>query len=266
VPGLIPGAAQGKGLGLEFLRHVERCAVLLHVLDCATADPGRDPITDLDAIESELAQYHGSFGKLLAKPRLVALNKIDVPDAAELADLVMPELEARGLRVFQISAATHAGLRELAFALAELVTADRAARPAAEPTRVVLNPRPVDESGYTVEPDPAEPGGFIVRGDKPERWIRQTDFTNDEAVGYLADRLARLGVEDELARHGAQPGATVTIGEVSFDFEPAGDQFVPGRRGTDERIDSPTRTGAAERLAAKRARRSHQQSIGEDDQ
>src|SRR6202000_193540 len=87
VPGLIPGAAAGKGLGLTFLRHIERCSVLLHVLDCATLEPGRDPISDLDAIEAELAQYEGTLGDLLDRPRLVALNKVDVPEGAELAAL-----------------------------------------------------------------------------------------------------------------------------------------------------------------------------------
>src|SRR5215471_7353254 len=113
VPGLIPGAAQGKGLGLDFLRHVERCAVLLHVVDCATLEPGRDPISDLDALESELAQYEGTFGDMLEKPRLVVLNKIDVPEARDLAALVRADIEARGLRVYEVSAATHEGLREL---------------------------------------------------------------------------------------------------------------------------------------------------------
>jgi len=259
VPGLIPGAAAGKGLGLDFLRHVERCAVLLHVLDCATLEPGRDPISDLDTIEAELGQYEGTFGELLAKPRLVALNKVDVPEARELAEFVRPELEARGLSVFEISAASHEGLRALTFALAEAVAADRAARPAPEPPRIVLHPRAVDDSGFTVEPDAAEPGGFVVRGEKPERWVRQTNFENEEAVGYLADRLKRLGVEEQLTRLGAQPGAAVTIGYVTFDWEPTGgmadEEFAPTRRGFDERLGSSSRTRAEERLAAKKARR-----------
>src|SRR5579875_3005584 len=152
VPGLIPGAATGRGLGLEFLRHVERCAVLLHVLDCATLEPGRDPLSDLDALEDELAKYRGTFGELLGKPRLVALNKVDVPEARELADMVRPELEARGLPVFEVSAVAHEGLRPLLFALAEAVAADRAAHPAAEAPRIVLQPKAVDDAGFTVEP------------------------------------------------------------------------------------------------------------------
>ena len=263
VPGLIPGAAQGKGLGLDFLRHVERCSVLLHVLDCATLEPGRDPISDLDAVEAELAQYlspsAGLLGELLTKPRLVALNKIDVPEALELAELVRGELVARGLRVYEISAVSRAGLRELTFALAAAVEADRAARPAPEATRIVLQPRAVDDAGFTVLPDPAEPGAFVVRGEKPRRWVQQTNFDNDEAVGYLADRLARLGVEAELARQGAQPGAAVTIGDVTFDFAPSAgideEDYLPTRRGYDERLASDTRVRADDRLAAKKARR-----------
>jgi GTP-binding protein len=263
VPGLIPGAADGKGLGLEFLRHVERCALLLHVLDCATLEPGRDPLSDLDAVEAELAHYRGTFGALLGKPRLVALNKIDVAEARELGELVRPELEARGLRVFPVSAVSHEGLRELTFALAEAVAADRAARPEPEAARIVLHPRAVDDTGFTVSRD--DDGVFVVHGAKPERWVRQTDFTNDEAVGYLADRLKRLGVEDELTRLGAEPGAAVAIGDVTFDFEPAGGmdtEYQPARRGSDARLDGSSRTRAHERLAAKRARK----QPGEDEQ
>jgi GTP-binding protein len=261
VPGLIPGAAAGRGLGLEFLRHVERCAVLLHVLDCATEEPGRDPLSDLDALEQELAQYGGGLaGDLADRPRLVALNKIDVPAARELAELVRPELEARGLTVFEISAATREGLRELGFELAARVAAYRASRPDPESTRIVLRPTAVDDAGFTVEPDPADEGGFVVRGLKPERWVRQTDFNNDEAVGYLADRLAKLGVEDALAAAGAVAGVAVTIGGVTFDWEPTLRAAAAvlaggvGPRGSDARVSVNPRTGPAERLAAKRSR------------
>jgi len=261
VPGLIPGAASGKGLGLDFLRHIERCAVLLHVLDCATLDPNRDPISDLEAIEAELGAYSSAMGDLLERPRLIALNKIDVPEARELADFVTGELIRRGYRVFEVSAVSHEGLRVLNFAMAGLVAEHRASEPASAPARIVLRPSAVDESGFTVTPDPSGSGAFIVGGAKPERWVHQTQFDNDEAVGYLADRLARLGIEDELARQGAMPGATVIIGDFVFDFEPAGgitdEAYSPTRRGEDDRLADITRPNADERLAARRARRVH---------
>lgn len=237
VPGLIPGASQGKGLGLEFLRHVERCAALVHVLDCATLEPGRDPVSDLEAIEAELAAYGAGLGD---RPRLVVLNKVDVPEAADLAELVTPLLEERGYPVYPVSAATHQGLRELTFAMAAVVAQARAAAPPAEPTRIVLRPRPVDDAGFTVT---REGPLFRVRGERPERWVRQTDFGNDEAVGYLADRLARLGVEDRLVELGAQPGAEVVIGGEDgwvFDWEPsieAGAARLAGPRGSDTRLE-----------------------------
>jgi len=255
VPGLIPGAAEGRGLGLEFLRHIERCAVLVHVVDTATEEPGRDPLSDIDALEHELEQYGGLSGR----PRLVVLNKVDVPQGRELADLVAPELAARGLPVQLISAATGEGLRELSFALGGAVEAHRASQPPPEATRIVLRPRAVDEALFTVDPDPDPDGGFIVRGTKPERWVRQTDFTNDEAVGYLGDRLARLGVEKALSDAGAQPGAVVTVGDVSFDWEPmtpAGDvELTPSLRGTDVRVEDDHRVRAGVRREAKRSRR-----------
>jgi GTPase len=231
VPGLIPGASEGKGLGLEFLRHVERCHVLVHVVDCATEEPGRDPLTDLDVIEAELAAYGG----LADRPRLVALNKVDVPAARDLAELVRADLEARGLPVFETSVATHEGVRALSFALADEVARRRAAAPPPEPTRIVLRPAAIGESGFTVT---RRGESFVVTGEKPERWVRQTDFTNDEAVGYLADRLARIGVEDELVKQGAEPGAEVTIGDWTFDWEPAGAAYRPGPRGSDTRFES----------------------------
>ncbi|MBA8927663.1 GTP-binding protein [Kutzneria viridogrisea] len=259
VPGLIPGASDGKGLGLDFLRHIERCAVLVHVIDCATYETDRDPVSDYDALEAELAKYTPSLGGELAdRPRLVVLNKVDVPEAKELAEMVRAEFTERGLPVFEVSTASREGLRELTFALGAAVAEHRAAQPILEPTRIVLRPTAVDDSGFTVIADPEQPGGFIVRGERPERWVRQTQFSNDEAVGYLADRLARLGVEEALAKAGAVPGCPVTIGDVSFDWEPstpAGIAVLMTGRGSDVRLEQNNRIGAAERKAAKKARR-----------
>jgi GTPase len=270
VPGLIPGASQGKGLGLEFLRHVERCSVLVHVIDAATLEPGRDPMTDLEVIEAELAAYvmDDSLGgrPLTERTRLVAINKVDVPDARELAELVRPDLEARGLTVLLVSAATHQGLRELGFAMAQAVARARAELPSLEAPRVVLRPRAVDEKGFAVIREETPEGGrFRITGGRPVRWVRQTDFSNDEAVGYLADRLARAGVEDELVTAGARAGDTVLIGDgdeaVVFDWEPtlmAGAELLAGPRGSDLRLDEaarPTRDAKRQEYADRRAGR-----------
>ena len=259
VPGLIPGASEGKGLGLDFLRHIERCAVLVHVVDCATFESGRDPLSDIDALEEELAKYTPSLGGDLAdRPRVVVLNKIDVPEARELAELVKPDIEERGLQVLEVSTATREGLRELTYALGKVVEEYRATKPKQESTRIVLRPTAVDDEGFTVVDDPNSEGGFIVRGERPERWIRQTDFSNDEAVGYLADRLARMGVEEVLVKRGAVPGCSVTIGDLVFDWEPstpAGIAMTMTGRGTDLRLESNDRVGAHERKALKKARR-----------
>jgi GTP-binding protein len=260
VPGLIPGAAQGKGLGLEFLRHVERCAVLVHVLDCGTLDPGRDPLSDLDAIESELEQYKTSLSD---RPRLVVLNKADLPEGHDLADIVTPDLEARGYRVFTVSAVSHLGLRELTFALAEVIEQWRAAQPVEEATRIVLRPTAVDDLGFTVA---LEDDTYVVRGSKPERWVLQTDFSNDEAVGYLADRLARLGVEKKLADMGATPGVEVQIGEVVFDWQPTLlEEFASGMRGQDVRFENRSRTGAEQRRLEKDLRRAERLGLDLDE-
>ena len=264
VPGLIPGASEGKGLGLEFLRHVERCAVIVHVLDCATLEPGRDPISDYELIESELAAYADQIPPaedrvpLMERPRLAVLNKIDVPEARELAEFVRDELEARGLRVFEISAVSHEGLRPLSFALAETVAQARAEAPQPEEApRIVLRPRGRDEATFTIAR--RSRGGedfFLVRGEKPERWVRQTDFDNDEAVGYLADRLNNIGIEKELLRAGAKAGDMVVIGPEDsgfiFDWEPTmqtGAELL-GPRGTDLRVDENARPSRKQRRDA----------------
>ncbi|MFJ6679527.1 GTPase ObgE [Microbacterium sp. NPDC091382] len=257
VPGLIEGASEGKGLGLEFLRHVERCTALVHVLDCATLEPGRDPISDLDVILAELAAYPVPEGQipLLDRPQLVALNKLDVPEAKDLADLVRPELEARGFRVFDISTVSRDGLRQLTFALGEIVEEHRAALAAAPaPERVVIRPQG-SKKDFEIRVEGGTYGNiYRILGDKPVRWVQQTDFQNEEAVGFLADRLEKLGVEDELFRAGAQAGSTVVIGPgdgIVFDWHPSlgsAAELMTAPRGTDPRLDlNPRRTTSQRR-------------------
>lgn len=263
VPGLIPGAAQGKGLGLEFLRHIERCAVIAHVLDAATFETDRDPLSDLDVIETELAQYRSDLGEIEGyvplgeRERVVIVNKVDIPDGADMAQMQLAELQERGWPVFLVSAVSHSGLDQLRFHLAQMVADHRATLPAPVPSQraevelgqapqTPISVRRVSYQGEDV---------FEVRGSRPERWVAQTDFANDEAVGYLAERLARAGVEEELAQAGANPGDPVVIGPVEsgviFDWEPtlsAGAELL-GARGTDERLQTSTRATRRERKA-----------------
>jgi GTP-binding protein len=256
VPGLIEGASEGRGLGLEFLRHVERCSALLHVLDCATLEPGRDPISDLDVILAELGAYEVPEGQtpLLERPQFIALNKIDVPEARDLAELVRPDLEARGFRVFEISTVSHEGLRPLTFALGELVEKARAeAALETPPERVVIRPRG-SKKDFSIRVEGGTYGNvYRIMGEKPVRWVQQTDFQNEEAVGYLADRLEKLGVEDELFRLGAVQGSTVVIGEgdsIVFDWEPtmtSAAELMSAPRGTDPRLAPNARRTTSER-------------------
>ena len=268
VPGLIPGASEGKGLGLDFLRHIERTAVLAHIVDVATMEPGRDPISDIEALEHELDTYadaldmDSGLGDLRERPRLVVLNKMDIPEAKELAESLRADIEEKfGWPVYMISTATREGLDELKWALWDIVKRTRKKRrtmPIDEPQ--VIRPKALsrrgEDGGVEVVRDPMYPEGWLVTGEKVERWVRQTDFENDEAVGYLSDRLNKAGVEDMLRKAGAHEGDTVTIGEISFDWEPTigGDPTLAGR-GQDARLGGTDRTSAAERKRASQARR-----------
>jgi GTP-binding protein len=243
-------------------------------------EPGRDPISDLDIILAELAAYPVPEGQkpLLEREQLIALNKVDVTDGRDLAGLVRPELEARGYRVFEVSAVSRDGLRELSFALAAIVEADRLVQSTekAKP-RIVIRPRAVDEVDFVVKVEGGSFGNtYHVIGAKPERWVAQTDFTNDEAVGFLADRLAKLGVETELFKSGAVPGSTVIIGAgggVVFDWEPtvsSAAELIASPRGTDARLEEgrrltskTRRANYLERMDAKAAARAELEREGE---
>ncbi|MBC2681105.1 GTPase ObgE [Corynebacterium sp. 4HC-13] len=271
VPGLIPGASEGKGLGLDFLRHIERTAVLAHVVDAACLEAERNPVDDIRALENELANYQSELatdsglGDLRDRPRVIILNKMDVPDAAEMADLQEEELKEFGWPIFRISTVAHQGLQELKYALADIVKQHRKNHPVASRPPQVITPKGLRKNSrgghfaeFEVRRDPHSDDAFIVTGEKLERWILQTDFDNDEAVGFLADRLAKAGVEDELWKAGAQEGSEVTIGEITFEWDPqtaAGVDMTPSSRGTDNRLVQNHRATAEQRKRASQARR-----------
>jgi GTP-binding protein len=201
------------------------------------------------------------------------LNKADVPDARELAEFVKPDLEARGYRVFIISAASHEGLRELNFALAQLVEQARKERAGIpQKPRITLMQARRDEAQFTVNRENTSDGPiFRILGVKPERWVKQTMFGNEEAVGYLADRLGKIGIENALFKAGAVAGSTVVIGAgddgVLFDWEPtiqSAGELIAGPRGTDARLDLRERRTTKERRVEYRERMDAKEAAREE--
>ena len=257
VPGLIEGASEGKGLGLEFLRHVERCSALCHVIDCATLENGRDPVSDLKVILEELEKYEVPQGQtpLIERPQVVVLNKIDIPDAKELADFVQKDFEELGYPVYQVSTATHAGLKELGFALGMLAQEGRSQVTEETSRRFSLLQTQPETSTFSVTREQiGDEEIFRVVGQKPERWVAQTEFGNAEAVGYLAERLHKLGVEDQLTKLGARSGSTVIVGSgdgVVFDWDPMISSLaeMADAREVAERIDPNDRRTNKQRRA-----------------
>lgn len=218
IPGLIEGAHVGKGLGHAFLKHVERTAVLIHVIDLAAGIEGRDPLEDFEAVNKELAAY----GEGLAdRPQLVAGNKMDLPEAQAAYQRLSAELAKRGYELYAISGVTGEGVDRLLYAaanLAEKAIEKRAveAEPAELPEELAAEELP--EGEMTIE---REEGVWVVRGTTVERAVVMTDFANEEAVSYLQRRLIRLGVEDKLREAGAEEGDQVRIAFMEFDFHPS---------------------------------------------
>jgi len=223
VPGLIPGAAAGKGLGHRFLRHLTRSAVLVHVIDLAPLEPGRDPEADLDALEAELAAYDP---ELAARPAMVVANKVDLPEGRGRLPEAQAAAARRGLACFGVSAVTGEGVPAFLYALGAAVAASRSARQAAAGGPGAGAPATETEVPIQVV---REGTGFRVLGDRPSRWVAMTDLDNPQAVAYLQRRLRRAGVEDLLAQAGARPGDEVLVGEAAFEYEPDPLAGSPGR-------------------------------------
>lgn len=212
IPGIIEGASLGAGLGHQFLRHVERTRLLIHILDVGGAT-GRDPAEDYRLLNRELEAYSDRLHHL---PQVVALNKLDITGAREIADAVRLSLPP-DVPVFEISAATGHGVKELVYHMAERL-------------RDIPRPIIVPEEDETVVIGPPEPeiwdvtrddaGVWVVTGRPVERLVAMTDLDRDEAVQRLHRQLQRKGVLARLAEKGAQEGDTVRIGQTEFDYVP----------------------------------------------
>lgn len=219
VPGLIEGASEGAGLGHAFLRHIERTAVILHVVDLSGGYEARDPIEDIGVIDRELAAH---AAELASRPQIIIGNKVDVDGAVANAERVAAWAEGHGRRFFAVSAVTGEGIGPMLRAVAETVWELKTAHAEVqEDSRAEYVHRKGADTDIRVSR--AMDGGWDVAGGGVERMIIKTDMNNDEAVAYLQRRLVSLGVEDRLRKAGARSGDTVHIGPVSFEFETYGD-------------------------------------------
>lgn len=208
IPGLIEGAAEGKGLGHEFLRHIERTRVLIHLLDGLSSDP----LEDLTIVNRELE----AFGQgLIEKPQLIALNKIDLPQVRERWPALRTELGARGYQAMAISALTQEGTQELLYRVAHMLA--EVPKEAHTTTHQVPIFRPsADEKAFTIE---REKGGWRVRGVQVERLAAMTVWNLEEAVRRFTRTLERMGVVEALEQAGVKPGDIVYIGDRELVWE-----------------------------------------------
>ena len=206
IPGLVEGASEGVGLGHDFLRHIERTRMLLHVLDVSGSE-GRDPVNDFDAIMHELERY----GDLSSRPMIVAANKTDLPGAEENLERLRAHLEGRGIEIYPISAATRSGLTPLMRATAAMLRT----LPEAEPIQPDEMPLPAEERPFEVRFDG---GVYEVVGPSMQHLIDSVNFSDEESLNWFHRTLRRWGVIDELRAQGAGDGDTVRVGDMEFDF------------------------------------------------
>lgn len=211
IPGIIEGASEGAGLGHQFLKHVERTRLLVHILD-VSGSTGRDPAEDYAILNRELAAYSERLASL---PQIVALNKMDVTGAAEIAAEVKAALGEDAL-VFEMSAATGKGVREIVYHLAQQLR--EIPKPIASPEAAVETILILAPEKETWEVTREDDGTWVVTGAPVEKLVAMTDLGRDEAVRKLHRQLKSRGVLDKLAEMGAEDGDSVRIGEVEFDY------------------------------------------------
>jgi GTP-binding protein len=208
LPGLVPGAHAGRGRGHDFLRHIERNRLLVHVVDLAAE--GRDPLHDFGVVNEELKAYPADLTRL---PQIVAANKIDLPAAAEKLESFESALARQGVEVFAVSALTGQGVPELVSRCAQLVEELAPAEEKVEP-RIIIPP--LEREALNVEK--IREGVFSVTGTAVERLIARTDLDSQEAAASIQGTLEGMGVVERLRALGAAEGDKVVIGEQEFDF------------------------------------------------
>ena len=214
IPGLIEGASEGIGLGHEFLRHIERTKVMIHIVDAAGTE-GRDPISDIKAINKELEAYNTD---LLKKPQLIAANKIDAIYEGEndiISSLRNEFEEKEGIRVFPISAVSGKGLKELLYHVKELLSKC--------PKEITVYEQEFDPSLIFFKDDPytieiADDGAFVVEGPKIEKMLGYTNIESEKGFLFFQKFLKEQGILDELTERGIEEGDTVRMYGHEFDY------------------------------------------------
>jgi GTP-binding protein len=216
IPGLIEGAHAGAGLGDRFLRHIERTRLLIHLLDGSQPDP----LAAYDAINRELTEFNPA---LALKPQLIAVNKMDLPDAQKNLPGVRQALNARGIQVLPISAATGEGVRVLLLQAARVLDELPAPEPIVQETMPVFSPEP-DENAFEISREKVTVRGgqtayiYHVRGIKVERVIAMTNWSQDEGAARAHRVLQAMGVNDALRAAGIHEGDTVRIGDTELEW------------------------------------------------
>lgn len=212
LPGIIEGASQGAGLGLQFLRHIERCRVIVHVIDMAGVD-GRDPLEDYENINNELKEYKMNLSK---RPQIVVANKMDLPQAKD--NLARFNKKYPSVEVLEISALTHENLNPLLYKIADLLdtTEQFSLLEEDEKDTAVNYVFKEEEKPYTIRRD--SDGVYVVEGAKLKKLFDMTNIENDTAMRRFARQLRSFGVDDELRRLGVKNGDTVRIFDYVFEF------------------------------------------------
>ncbi len=211
IPGLIDGAAEGVGLGHDFLRHVERTKLILHIVD-ASGSEGRDPVEDYHKINHELAKYSEKIAK---RTQILVANKMDLPSAQENLPRLQELADKEGIKLFAISAATHAGLKELISYIGTWLD-NYVEEPEQDETVKVYDANKEDPDKVTISRNDA--GDYIVHGQAIEKLVAMTNFNNDEAVRRFQYIWRIKGIDEKLKERGIKEGQTVHIGDMEFEY------------------------------------------------